>query len=350
MLDEGSGTTCADSSGNNKTATITKHSNDVAAYYEWVEGGIRLPSTSSLDNPYLTGAKMVVDGGTIAIPASGFSYICQYKVNTLVGGNRQNTMFLLGVPGVDAAHTYNAVVLAAAPTPTTHYYNFPSKTTPDRYPAADAECSNDEYLTVGFTVDSTNVSIFTYADGVFTLAAELPLTVNSFLGTTFENIYFGLGDAHNTYSDMEYGYLAIFDNEFSFTETPPSTYTLTTDVVGSGTVTPDPDTETYEEDSSVVLTATAADGYEFTGWSGDISGTDNPYTLTMDDDKSVTATFTEIVNPDPTPEVQFFTGGPGAIESAETKSLTPKERRNLTMTRMFRDFLKQVTNERVRGI
>ena len=41
-------------------------------------------------------------------------------------------------------------------------------------------------------------------------------------------------------------------------------------------------------------TATPATGYEFSGWSGDITGTSNPASITMDANKNVTATFTEV--------------------------------------------------------
>jgi VCBS repeat-containing protein len=41
----------------------------------------------------------------------------------------------------------------------------------------------------------------------------------------------------------------------------------------------------------IALTATADTGYAFTGWSGDCSGTANPLTLTVDGDKSCTASF-----------------------------------------------------------
>ena len=40
-----------------------------------------------------------------------------------------------------------------------------------------------------------------------------------------------------------------------------------------------------------MLTATPASGYVFTGWSGSATGTTNPLTVTMDANKSVTATF-----------------------------------------------------------
>lgn len=43
--------------------------------------------------------------------------------------------------------------------------------------------------------------------------------------------------------------------------------------------------------TTVTVTAEPADGYEFDSWSGDLTGSDNPATLLMDSDKSVTATF-----------------------------------------------------------
>ncbi len=54
----------------------------------------------------------------------------------------------------------------------------------------------------------------------------------------------------------------------------------------------DPDQATYHYGDEVTLTATAAYAWAFAGWSGDLSGTDNPATLTITGDTTVTATFT----------------------------------------------------------
>ena len=45
------------------------------------------------------------------------------------------------------------------------------------------------------------------------------------------------------------------------------------------------------------LTATPADGYTFTSWSGDATGSTNPITISMSDNKNITANFTAIPPP-----------------------------------------------------
>ncbi len=70
------------------------------------------------------------------------------------------------------------------------------------------------------------------------------------------------------------------------------TYTLTVVTVGSGTVTKAPDQATYRYGESVVLTATAAPGWSFSGWSGAAAGTARSVTVLLDSNKAVTATFT----------------------------------------------------------
>jgi uncharacterized repeat protein (TIGR02543 family)/uncharacterized repeat protein (TIGR01451 family) len=71
-------------------------------------------------------------------------------------------------------------------------------------------------------------------------------------------------------------------------------YLLTVNVIGSGEVLRDPDQLTYGCDQVVELTAVGDPGWRFSGWSGDLGGSSNPASLTMDGDKTVTATFTPI--------------------------------------------------------
>ena len=68
-------------------------------------------------------------------------------------------------------------------------------------------------------------------------------------------------------------------------------YTLNIGIVGNGGVSKSPAEDEFEEGTDVELTAIPYEGYEFASWSGNISSTDNPITVTMDSNISVTATF-----------------------------------------------------------
>jgi len=71
-------------------------------------------------------------------------------------------------------------------------------------------------------------------------------------------------------------------------------YTLTVNVVGSGSVTKNPDQLTYPCGTQVTLTAIPDPCWTFSHWSGDLTGSTTPDTITMDSDKTVTAHFTKI--------------------------------------------------------
>jgi regulation of enolase protein 1 (concanavalin A-like superfamily) len=75
--------------------------------------------------------------------------------------------------------------------------------------------------------------------------------------------------------------------------------TVTVNVVGNGTVTKSPDQPSYEIGQVVELSAVPATGWNFTGWSGAVSTTNNPVFLTVDGNETVTATFTQSNPPPP---------------------------------------------------
>ena len=72
-------------------------------------------------------------------------------------------------------------------------------------------------------------------------------------------------------------------------------YTLTVNVSpqGSGNVSLNPPGGSYTAGTQVTLTAQANSGYVFSSWSGDLSGTTNPATITMNSNKTVTANFVQ---------------------------------------------------------
>lgn len=73
-----------------------------------------------------------------------------------------------------------------------------------------------------------------------------------------------------------------------FTQSPR---TITTNVNGSGQVVVNPTRVVYNPDEVVSVVAVPEPGAMFTGWSGDLTGTDNPGQLTMNGNKTVTANF-----------------------------------------------------------
>jgi len=77
----------------------------------------------------------------------------------------------------------------------------------------------------------------------------------------------------------------------NFTSVP--IYTLST-YATNGTIEIDPRGGIYEEGTDVTLKAIADFGYQFSGWSGDLSGMGNPITISMDSEKNVTANFTYV--------------------------------------------------------
>ncbi len=86
----------------------------------------------------------------------------------------------------------------------------------------------------------------------------------------------------------------------------PLEYSLDTSTVGEGSILLDVLSggeigAGYEFNSVVEATAVPADGWRFIEWQGDLSGSGNPSTITIDGNKSITAVF------------EFFDGGDGTV-------------------------------------
>jgi len=83
-----------------------------------------------------------------------------------------------------------------------------------------------------------------------------------------------------------------------FVEIPPGSYVLELlcEPADGGTVrlSPTADRNRYEEGTSLRLTAMPSQGYAFERWSGDIGGSANPSTLTVQSNRSITAHFTAL--------------------------------------------------------
>lgn len=93
-------------------------------------------------------------------------------------------------------------------------------------------------------------------------------------------------------------------------------YTLTVNTVGNGTVTRNPDQETYAQDTLVEVTAVANPGWSFSNWSGDLNSTNSTEYIIMSENKSVTATFT--IN---TYTLRYIAGDNGSISGEDSQTV-----------------------------
>ena len=109
------------------------------------------------------------------------------------------------------------------------------------------------------------------------------------------------------------------------------THILTVQVDGNGTVTSDAGSidcpnvdcdDVYAFGTDVQLTATPDPGWFFASWSGGLGGTVNPETVTMDIDKTVTATFGTICNTPVLADVVIMVDRTSTIGSVERKAQT----------------------------
>jgi uncharacterized repeat protein (TIGR02543 family) len=103
---------------------------------------------------------------------------------------------------------------------------------------------------------------------------------------------------------------------------PAPKYALAVSVEGAGEVSKSPDSAKYANGTKVTLTATPDSGYEFMEWRGsDTTGAANPFTVTMNGDKTLTAVFLK-----PDPEVKYTltagvssSGGGAASKSPDSE-------------------------------
>ncbi len=105
----------------------------------------------------------------------------------------------------------------------------------------------------------------------------------------------------------------------TYTVIAPSTYTLTlnyNNTQGGASASPSANGNIYTAGALVQLYASASSGNHFTGWSGDVGGTNNPVTITMNGNKNVTANF---ASGDPTMGTVVVTIHP---QSAATAGVT----------------------------
>ena len=107
---------------------------------------------------------------------------------------------------------------------------------------------------------------------------------------------------------------------------------------GTITLNPPPTGSGYLAGTTVTVTAMPNAGYEFAGWSGDITGssTTNPMTVVMDGNRNITANFRAVQSPEPVQpvlqpgEVRIVGGQDGYINATQNPNVVIRFRRMRT--------------------
>jgi pectate lyase len=141
-------------------------------------------------------------------------------------------------------------------------------------------------LTIGVSGNGTtspSPGSYSYASGATANVTATPASGYTFTGWS--------GAASGTANPVSVTMNASKTLTANFAPVSSSNYTLTIAVSGSGSTNPSAGSHSYASGTAVVVTATPASGYTFTGWSGAASGTANPVSITVTANQTLTATF-----------------------------------------------------------
>ena len=156
-----------------------------------------------------------------------------------------------------------------------------------------------EIYTLTIAVDGSGTTDPAVGDHVYVGGSDVHVTATPLIGSKFVK---WAGDAADPNS-AETTVTMDGDKTVTASFAPPAyRLNISIDPEGLGSVTLDPSGGRYPSGREVELTAVPASGYAFDYWSGDLSGTSNPTTITIDSDKTVTAHFAEIP-PAPVPSL-----------------------------------------------
>ena len=126
--------------------------------------------------------------------------------------------------------------------------------------------------------------------------AYISFTAHLASGTSAVDLYnVGVTD------ETAYVPITVTNGDVTITETKEDVtlreFTLNVTLDGSGSVTKNPNQVTYEDATTVQLTANPDPGWTFSSWTGDLSGSTNPTSFTMNGNNVVTAHFVQVMSP-----------------------------------------------------
>jgi uncharacterized repeat protein (TIGR02543 family) len=192
--------------------------------------------------------------------------------------------------------TYNhgtGVTLTASAGPGYHFVGWSGDTTATTNPLTFNMTANKN-LTATFAINTYTVNLTTVGSGSVTRNPSqatydhgTSVTLNATPGTGYHFVGWS-GDTSTAANPIS---LVVTSNKNLTATFAINTYTLTVNVVGTGTIVRSPDQPTYNHGTSVTLTAGAPTGWHFVGWTGDTTTTNPTLVIVVNSNKNLTATF-----------------------------------------------------------
>ncbi len=150
--------------------------------------------------------------------------------------------------------------------------------------------ANFKAITYALTTSATNGSVSLFpAGGSYNAGTQVTLTAKPNIGYVFSD---WSGDLSGSVNPVKITMDAIKNVTANYKRI---TYTLTASAA-NGSVILNPEGGIYNSGAVVTITAKPDSGYVFNGWSGDLSGNQNPTMLLMTQNKNITALFKQIIN------------------------------------------------------
>ena len=159
-------------------------------------------------------------------------------------------------------------------------------------------CSDDDPIQYQLSTQVTpaEAGTLTPASGLYNEGTEIELKATSAGEYVFKN---WMGDASGNANPLK---IIMLDDKNITAVFEKVDYSLTIEVIGEGTVNQEivlakSSSTDYESGTTVKLTAVPDDEWEFVGWSGDHSSTENPIQIGMDKAMTITAKFEKVSYP-----------------------------------------------------
>jgi len=171
-------------------------------------------------------------------------------------------------------------------------------------------------FTLTTNVTPTGSGTISPSGGTYNSGTQVQLTANASAGWVFDHWSVDLSGSTNPAT-------VTMNSNKNVTATfveQSGQFTLTTNTVGSGTVSLNPPGGSYNSGQEVTVTANASAGWAFSSWSGDLSGSINPQDITMNANKNVTATFTQVGGGGLIVHEETRTGGSSSLATVATSS------------------------------